>query len=847
MTSLQMTPIRQHQSSAFPPLSSRLAKKPPSMSGFMLRQLFSYQLIAAAVCYALPWLPCAAQELVTPEQANPEQASLAFWKGELQPFLQKYCYDCHTGESAEAGIDFKSYESHELLIAERPRWNQVRGMIEIGAMPPPDYDQLPSMEQREKIAQWIDRQINTVDCQAEADPGRVTMRRLNNVEYDNSLRDLLGVDFSPSTLVGFPSDGVGNGFDNQGDVLSLSPLQLEKYLQAAKLVASSIIIQDREALREQKHDLPALYLGDTAGVKFLFADGEYEIKARLQFEDDKEEDKIPVVLRVDGQEVERWSVSKTHQTFRIDRQFTAGEHELSLDFAEDPHADEKQYQRRIETDYIAIEGPKGAEPALPLAHHRLFTAYPSDDKSIEVAALEIFQPLVRRAFRRQPEEIEIQRVVNLVKLAVEQGESFEEAVGLGLQSVLVSPNFLFRVEGEAPQPETEKPTTSEPLADFALASRLSFFLWASGPDDELLDLASQGRLSEPDQLAAQAKRLLADPRSEALVQRFFGQYLGLGNLRDVDPDTKQFPVWNDYLRAAMRHETELFCRELVRENLSLMELLLGEFTFVNPRMAEFYGMQFDGRDPQDMYYAGPGYKRRPGSGRGRESSDRNDRSGIYQDEERWIRVSAPDNRKGVLTQAAVLTLTSNPTSTSPVKRGKWILESILGDPPPPAPPNVPALEETKKEHGDLSLREQLELHRSNPSCASCHRIMDPLGLGFENFDAIGQYRDKDGEHEIVASGELVDGRKFSSAVELVELLKSRRSGIMRNFAEKLLTYALGRGLEPYDTCAVDEIMEAVQSDEYRLASFVEAVVMSQPFSQRRPSAPGLEHSAASNE
>jgi hypothetical protein len=811
------------------------------MSGFMLRHLLRSQIIAAAVWFALPLLPCAAQETV-----DPEQASLAFWKGELKPFLQKYCYDCHTGESAEAEIDFKSYESHELLIAERPRWNQVRGMIEIGAMPPQDHDLLPSMEEREKIASWIDRQINTVDCQAGSDPGRVTMRRLNNVEYDNSLRDLLGIDFSPSNLVGFPSDGVGNGFDNQGDVLSLSPLQLEKYLQAAKLVASSIIIQDREALREQKQDLPALYLGDSASVKFLFADGQYEIKARLQFEDDKEQEKIPVVLRVDGQEVERWSVSKSYQTFRIDRQFTAGEHELSLDFAEDPHADEKQYQRRIETDYIGIEGPKGAEPALPLAHQRLFRAYPSDDKGVEAAALEIFQPLVRRAFRRQPEEVELQRVVNLVTLAVEQGESFEEAVGLGLQSVLVSPNFLFRVEGEKPQPETEKPTTSEPLADFALASRLSFFVWASGPDDELLDLASQGRLSQPDQLAAQAKRLLADPRSEALVLRFFGQYLGLGNLRDVDPDTKQFPVWNDHLRAAMRHETELFCREMVRENLSLMELLLGEFTFVNPRMAEFYGIQFDGRDPQDMYYAGPGYKRRPGSGRGRESSERNDRSGIYQDEDRWIRVAAPANRKGVLTHAAVLTLTSNPTSTSPVKRGKWILESILGDPPPPAPPNVPGLEETKKEHGDLSLREQLELHRSNPSCASCHRIMDPLGLGFENFDAIGQWRDKDGQHDIVASGELVDGRKFGSAVELVQLLKSRSRGIMRNFAEKLLTYALGRGLEPYDTCAVDEIMLAVEADEYRLASFVQAVVMSQPFSQRRPSTPSVEHSAASN-
>jgi mono/diheme cytochrome c family protein len=806
------------------------------MSLLLLREFVFGRLMARWLVMTLSAFSAA---ILAGQESQPQaqtEDDVAFWKNELQPFLQKHCYDCHTGEGAEADIDFESYSSHEQLTSERPRWNQVRGMIEIGAMPPPDYEPLPNMEQREKIAQWIDRKVNTVDCELTHDPGRVTMRRLNNVEYDNSLRDLLGIDFSPSALIGFPSDGVGNGFDNQGDVLTLSPLQLEKYLQAAKLVASKIIVTDRESLREQNQDLPALYLGDKAGVKFLFADGEYEIKTRLKFEDDQEKGKIPVILQVDGQEVGRIEVSKASSTFRMAHAFTAGEHELSLHFADDPGAEEKEYDRRIETNYIGIEGPKYGDPALPLAHQRLFVAYPSKEKSVEQAALEIFQPLVRRALRRDPLPIEVQRIVNLVKLATDQGESFEESIGIGLQSVLVSPNFLFRVEGEDPSHPVAKAEASESLSDVALASRLSFFLWASCPDDKLLDLASQGKLSKPKQLARQTKRMLADPRSEALVTRFFGQYLGLGNLRAVDPDREQFPLWNDHLREAIRKETEMFCQELVSQDLSMKELLLGDFTYVNPRLAELYGIEFDGRSAEDMYYDGPGFKRRPSSsGRGRFSDRGLDRTGLYRDEDRWIRVATPANRKGVLTQSAVLTLTSNPTSTSPVKRGKWILENLLGDPPPPAPPNVPGLEVTKKEHGDLSLREQLELHRANPSCASCHRVMDPLGLGFENFDAIGRWRDKDGKHDIIASGELAGGRKFSGAIELVDLLKSSEKGIMRNFAEKLLTYALGRGLEPYDNCAVQEIVDSAQASDYRFSAFIEAIINSEPFSQRRVS------------
>ena len=792
-----------------------------------------------SLAFALGLCIAVVNSLAANSQADETPAAVAVespprpnvWRSDVQPFLQQYCYDCHSGQDAEADIDFEVYNSPAQLTNERPRWEQVRGMIEIGAMPPADYAPLPSMEERHKVARWIQRTINAVDCGGQRDPGRVTMRRLNNVEYDNAIRDLLAVDGSPSTQVGFPSDGVGNGFDNQGEVLSLSPLQLEKYLQAAKLVTSQLIIDDPETLRKQRQDLVHLYAGDHDSAHFLFANGTYEVKARLKFDDDKEQHKLPVALLIDGEEVERFEVGTTHHTFNLDHQFSEGQHEVTLHFVEDPYSEEKSNQRRIDVEYVEIEGPRDAQPALPLPHRRLFATYPAPDKSLEQAAEEIFRPLLRRAFRRNVDEIEVQRVVDLVKLATEQGESYQQAIGFGLQSILVSPYFLFRVEGDADQRvvQSESPSLPisqplpEPIDDFALASRLSFFLWASIPDDELLDLASQGKLSKQKTLQAQTSRMLADPRSSALVQRFFAQYLGLGNLKVADPDVERFPLWNDRLREAMVRETELFCQELVGEDRSLRELLNADFTYVNPRMAELYGIDFDGRSPQELYREGPGIHRSRGQ----------DRSGRYRDENRWLRVALPAGRQGVLTQASVLTLTSNPTNTSPVKRGKWILESLLGDPPPPAPPNVPALEATQKDHGNLSLRQALELHRSNPSCASCHRVMDPLGLGFENFDAIGQWREQDGEHAIDPAGELPDGRKFSNSTELVELLQSRQPEIMRHFAQQLLTYALGRGLEPYDSCAIDTIIAAAENNDYRLSTFVQAIVISEPFNQRR--------------
>lgn len=762
-----------------------------------------------------------------PKSASPGSADdVKFWQEKLKPFFNKHCVDCHSGEEAEAGIDLAIVDEKTPLDKQRARWNQVRGLIEIGAMPPPDYKDLPSMELREEIAAWIDRRINTVDCGLVTDPGRVTMRRLNNKEYDNTIRDLFGLeDYAVSTNVAFPSDGVGNGFDNQGDVLTLSPLQLEKYLQAAKAVADRIIVTDRESLRRQRDDGGQIILKDKRSAKFLFAEGEYEVGARMEFGDNKEQF-AGVKMLIDGEAVETFEVGSDRKKFDKKLPFTAGWHEITFVFDEDkqgePNPERPDFRRRLDIEYISIEGPKDGKPALPAEHERLFVANPTDDVTVEQAAEKIFAPLIRRAFRRQPTELEVSRVVNLVKLAKTEGESFESAVGIGLQSVLVSPHFLFRIESEP----ADHAGDLQPLSDDALAARLSYFLWASAPDDVLLDDAANGKLREVAQIEAAAKRMLADKRSHSLVTEFFLQTLGIGALREVSPDGDRFPMWNDQLRDAMRRETELVCGEILTSDRSLMDLLRADFTYINPRLAEFYGLEFEGVAGEDLYRKGR-------MGRFGRDGDPKRRDGRYPRESEWIRVSLPKERQGVLTHASILTLTSNPRETSPVKRGKWILENILGDPPPAAPPNVPSFDETKKKHEGLTLRKQLEIHRENASCASCHRVMDPLGLGFENFDPIGRWREQDRDQPIDASGELATGEKFSGAKELALVLTEREKQIARHFTSKLLTYALGRGLEPYDNCTVDKIMARAEQDNYRVSSIVAAIVSSDPFRLRR--------------
>ena len=452
--------------------------------------------------------------------------------------------------------------------------------------------------------------------------------------------------------------------------------------------------------------------------------------------------------------------------------------------------DPAQRDRNLIVDYLEVEGPIVEDGQLPETHRRIIFRQPSGGDE-DGRAREIMTRFATRAYRRPVASEEVDRLVRFVRLAGENGDSFELGIRLAVQAALVSPNFLFRVELDA---DTAADVPAHTIDDYQLASRLSYFLWSSMPDDELFWLAERGALASPETLAVQVKRMLADPRSQALAENFAGQWLQLRNLDLVSPDRKRFKDFDDPLRLAMRQETEMFFASIMREDRSVLDLLDADYTFLNEPLAKHYGIE-----------------------------------GVTGDEFR--RVALDDRRRGgVLMQASILTITSNPTRTSPVKRGKWIMEQILGTPPPPPPASVPELEQVKLEG---TLRQKIEQHRENATCAVCHARMDPLGFALENFDAVGAWRDKDEEREIDASGVLPGGQKFAGAAELRSILKSRPESFARSMARKMLTYALGRGLEAYDTQAVYEIAARMKAADYKFSSLVLEVVRSEPFRMRR--------------
>ena len=750
-----------------------------------------------------------------PGQESLDDRLLRQLNQEIRPLLKTHCGECHMGESNEAGVNLEDYKEIEKIREHASTWEQIRGVIRAEAMPPPEESKL-DRQARERLASWIQSALHEVDCDCEQPTPPVTLRRLNQVEYDNTVRDLLGIDFYPSKDIGFVSDDVGNGFDNQGEVLTLSPIMLEKYLQAASLIAKRTIETDREKLRTQRFELEPITFGNQRSVKVLLAQGEYEVYIRMRF-GDRQEDKAFVVVRMDGQTMREWDVKTNTANFEFNVELDEGYHELTIEYESDEHPDKKlDSNRRLFFESIRFRGPTNGLPLYPEIHQKVVVAYPEEKDTLDSteigsaeAARRVFAKLLPRAYRRNVSKQEVEAIVAICERAKEAGFSYVETIQYGLQAALVSPHFLFLSEA-AP--------SGKPLDSFGLASRLSYFLWSTMPDAELMELAQQDRLHDPSVLKQQVRRMLASPKSEALIKGFFSQWLGLRNLNKIDIDREKYLQWNDRLRASMIKEVEMFCSQLVT-NGSVDDFTTATFTFVNPRMAEFYGLQFDGRDPAGMY-----------PNQARERGGENRRSRSYEREDDWIRIELPENRKGILTQAAILALTSNPTRTSPVKRGKWILENMLGDPPPSAPPNVPTLEQAKHEP-NASLRERLEIHRSNPSCAGCHKIMDPIGLGLENFDAIGRWREKEEGKEIVPSGELADGSKFSGPSELVEILSSRRDQILENLASRMMIYALGRGLQRVDRCSLDRVIRYTNQNDRSVQSLIEAIVMSDAFLQ----------------
>lgn len=740
------------------------------------------------------------------------------------PLLRKYCIDCHEGQSASAGVDITRYRSMADLLKHRQTWERIASNVESSAMPPAGSPQ-PTSAERSRIASFVQALFTQLDCSID-DPGRVTMRRLNRVEYRNTVRDLLGVDTKVAD--DFPSDDVGYGFDNIGDVLTISPLLMEKYLDAARKVARQAVVAP-----EDRGVAPVIRFGGsltgagggaresafvlgTQGIAsfdhvFPIA-GEYEVVVEAWGDQGGDQPcKMGIMVgdrtlvRVDVPQ-EEGKPGRFSARVRVD---IPGKRRVGAEFLNDywnpSEPNPRRRDRNLAIESISVIPPRGARLSGDISEgqRRLLVAYPSvrTPEGWDVAMGKVLAPLATRAFRRPLREGELPGVVSITRLALKRDQSFERGVQLGLQALLVSPHFLFRVELD---PKPGDPKARRELSDHELATRLSYFLWSTMPDDTLLGLAAKGRLRDPAVLRQQVLRMLKDRRSSALAENFAGQWLQLRKLAVVQPDNRRFPDFDEPLRDAMRLETQMLFTDIVQSDRSVLEFLSTNRTFLNERLARHYGV-----------------------------------SGVAGPEMRPVVLPAGP-RAGLLGHASILTLTSNPGRTSPVKRGKWVLENLLGTPPPPPPPNVPELPENKRGASELrTVRERLEEHRRNPACNACHQRLDGIGLAMENFDGVGVWREEDEGHAIDASGDLPGGIRFKGPVELRDVLVKQKGKFVRALVERLLTYGIGRGLENYDQCNLDAMASRVASRGYRFSEVVLAVVESKPFRQRRGDESGI--------
>jgi len=603
---------------------------------------------------------------------------------DIRPVLQNFCFECHGTERIRGDLNLERFEHMNMVLDSLGTWEGVARRVLAGEMPPRRHELQPTDDERQMLADWIATlQVTETDCNELVSeetmnwyPGFVMSRRLNRAEYENTIRDLFGMEIPLRHL--FPTDGAGGeGFDNTGNALYLSAIQMEKYLQAAEIAVEAA--------------LPVL---DIRGA-----------------------------------------------------------------FTSTPH------------------------PLIPVV--------PSKDLMPREAAARVLEDFLPRAWRRPVEALEVERVLAFFDRAYERGDSYKAALKLAFKAALVSPHFIFLVEPEPPEQGVYE------LGDFPLASRLSYFLWASMPDAALLEVAGEGRLAESGELRRQVRRMLRDPRAGALGEQFAMQWLGLSQFGELTrPDAERFPEFDDALAADMRNEVVLVFNHIIQEDRSLLELLDNDYTFANARLANLYDM--DGVEGEEMQ-----------------------------------RVElAMDARGGLLGMAGVLTATSHPLRTSPVLRGQWVLEQILGERVPPPPPDAGALPEDDVHPEGLSLREQLEAHRRNPDCASCHESMDPIGFGLENFDPIGRWRDEQAGQPIDSEGILPSGEVFNGPAELKRILLARKDDFARNFTRKLIGYALARPLTRYDDCVINDSLAALQTNDYRPSHLIEAAVLSYPFRHR---------------
>ena len=718
------------------------------------------------------------------------------------------CSECHNPTDLSGGFDVNVYRSVETLASDRDRWESILAKLKSREMPPDDAVIQPSDEQITTLVKLLEKEFDRADAAMKPDPGRVTARRLNRAEYTNTIRDLLAVDFRADR--NFPTDDSGEGFDNIGDVLTVSPVLMEKYLAAAGRIAERAIatgslpkpIEVEYSLRFK--NLRRVDPSNVEATHRFDFDADYELKIGLPGQRAKDAAPVTLGLWIDGKLVQTTRVETKPSGLvyfnpfseeRIRVPITEGDHTLRLGFVDDPFvktlAQDEIYKDTVNKwiGAVTVIGPFASAGEKPSRKKILVCDPATGPRCVD----RILATLARRAYRRPVTGTEVVALKKFVDMAVADGQSVEQGIGLAIQAMLVSPHFLFHIERDL---YPNDPGRMHRVSDVELASRLSYFLWNSMPDEELLSLAERRRLNVPEVLDAQVKRMLTDPKASAMAENFAGQWLEIRNLDAIKPDPQKFPAWGPELRDAMKTETRLFFDTILRENRPIGEFIDARYTFLNELLAKHYGIE-----------------------------------GVSGPEFRRVDLTTPE-RGGVLTHGSVLAVSSYPTRTSVVIRGKYILQNILGAPPPPPPADVPALDE-QAVGTTASLRKQMETHRTNAICASCHARMDPLGFALENYDAIGKWRTMDGGFPVDSSGVLPGGKRFTNSADMRQILSARVPELTRTLTEKLLIYSLGRGLQRYDRPTVNGIAKKVAASGYGFQTLVQEVVRSLPFQSRR--------------
>ena len=774
-----------------------------------------------------------------PPQQPPNSASVASQRA----LLDKYCVTCHSDKLKTGGISLQSVDMTN-IPGGAETWEKVIHKVSLGAMPPQGMPR-PDKASLDGLVSWLTTSLDRAAA-ANPNPGRATLHRLNRTEYANAVRDVLALDVDPAPLL--PADDESYGFDDIADVLRTSPSLLERYMSASwnlsrLAVGDPAISADTQTYRarpdlSQNGHMEGLPLGTRGGMAihhYFPLDGEYVIKIRLwratadvikgleelhqvEISVDGNRVKLATIGGKDEQELSYSNSGKSAE--EIDNRLTvrfpvkAGPRTVVATFLAEGESQDDNILQPFEranldpldfrglpaVDRVTIQGPlRSTGPGDTPSRKLIFVCRPTSHADEVPCAKKIIGALARRAYRRPVSENDLETLLTFYQKGRNEGGSFDSGIEAAIQLILASPEFLFRFE---PDPPALAAGAVYRVSDLELASRLSFFLWSTGPDDQLLNLAALGKLKDSAVLEAQVKRMLADPKSKALVDNFADQWLYLRNLKNINPDFETFPDFDDNLRQSMKKETDLFIDNIIRADRSIDDLLNANYTFINERLARHYGIP-----------------------------------NIYGTDFRRVTLT-DERRRGLLGQASILTVTSLPTRTSPVDRGKWILTNLIGMPPSPPPPNVPAL----KEHADpgklTSLRQRLEEHRQNEPCKSCHKLMDPIGFSLENFDAVGQWRNTDEGAKIDPSGVMFNGAKVDGPVTLREILMAKPEIFASVFTEKLMTYALGRGVQYYDMPTVRAIVGDAGHNDYKLSSIVLGIVKSAPFQMKKKNTDG---------